>query len=422
MKHSRRFAISPITYHLSLLLLFTLHTSLFTLSAQVQTGADLLFMKHFVLIKGKKVGLITNHTAVLSNGTHLADALKRDPSTDLIALFGPEHGIRGDAPDGLRRQDSIDAKTGIPVYSLYGKVYKPTREMLKNIDVLVFDIQDIGARFYTYISTLSYSMEAAAEAGIPFVVLDRPNPIGGVRVEGFIREDSLRSFVGLHPIPIAYGMTTGELATLFNEEGWLEGGIKADLTVVRLEGWRRSMWYDETGLPWIEPSPNMKFLSTAIVYPGMCLVEGTNVSEGRGTPRPFETIGAPFVNGDTLANELNKAQLPGVLFEAIRFTPEADPRAAPNPKHVGQICGGVSIRVTRRDLFEPVRTGVHLLAVLKKLYPGNFQWRRSGIDRLAGTRSLREGIDAGKDPEAVAREWADRVARFSRLRAKYLLY
>ncbi|MBP9212897.1 MAG: DUF1343 domain-containing protein, partial [Bacteroidetes bacterium] len=236
----------------------------------VKTGADLLFEKHSSRINGKRVGLITNHTALLSNGKHLADALKDDPNVTLTALFGPEHGIRGDAPDGRTIRDTIDVKTGVPVYSLYGKISKPTPEMLKNVDVLIFDIQDVGARFYTFISTMYLCMEAAAEQKIPYIVLDRPNPINGILVEGPVRLDSLKSFVGWGPMPISHGLTVGELATMANSERWLSNGIVADLFVVPMEGWKRSQWYDQTNLRWVSPSPNMVSLNTAIVYPGLC--------------------------------------------------------------------------------------------------------------------------------------------------------
>ena len=413
-------AFSHFTFCSSLFLLFTLCSSLFTVSAQVKTGADLLFSKSSHLIEGKRVGLVTNHTGLLLDGTHLADALHRNRTTRLVALFGPEHGIRGDVDGELR--DTVDEATGVPVYSLYGRAYKPSPAMLRDIDLLLFDIQDIGARFYTYVSTLSYSMEAAAEAGIPFVVLDRPNPVRGTAVDGFVLEDSLGSFVGLHRIPIVHGMTVGELALLFNNEGWLANGVKARLTVVPMEGWKRTMWYDETGLPWIAPSPNMKSLSTAIVYPGMCLVEGTNVSEGRGTSSPFETIGAPFVNGELFARELNGAHLPGVAFEPIRFTPTADRRTAPRPKHSGVVCSGVFVRVVDRESYDPIRAGIFVLSTLRRLYPGDFKWSVPRIDRLAGTRKLREKIDAGVSPEAIMRDADNEIDRFSLLRRKYLLY
>ncbi|MEK7670293.1 MAG: DUF1343 domain-containing protein, partial [Bacteroidota bacterium] len=319
------------------------------LAAQVKTGADLLFEKRFDLIEGKRLGLVTNHSAVLSNGKHLADALFENPKAKLVVLFGPEHGIRGQAPAGKSVRDSIDTKTRIPVYSLYGRINKPTAEMLKNVDVLIFDIQDIGARFYTYESTLSLAMEAAAENRIPFIVLDRPNPITGTRFDGFVLVDSLRSFVGMHRISIMHGMTMGELATMINQEGWLKNGVRANLDVVRMEGWKRDVWFDETQLTWIGPSPNMQSLQTAIVYPGSCLFEGTNFSEGRGTEKPFEYIGSPFVNGKQWADELNSLRLPGITFEPIVFVPQEIQNVVATPKHKGVRCEGVFLHVLDRN-------------------------------------------------------------------------
>jgi len=402
------------------IILFTLHSLPFTLSAvsQVTVGADRLFSHEFHLVAGKRIGLVTNHTADLSNGRHLADSLFAHSGVTLAVLFGPEHGIRGEVPAGGSVGDGRDPATGVKVFSLYGKTYKPTPEMLKGIDLLLFDIQDVGARFYTYISTMSYAMEAAAENGIPFIVLDRPNPITGTRVEGPIREDSLRSFVGLHPIPIVHGMTVGELATMFNEEGWLKGGVKADLYVVKMRGWRREMWYDETGLRWIPPSPNIRTLETAVVYPGTCLIEGTNLSEGRGTEKPFEYIGAPFVDGARWAEELNLRHLPGVTFHPIRFTPDATMPV----KHAGEECGGVFVHVTDSDRYEPIVTGITILASARKLFPGDFQWRPGSIDRLSGVTTLRETIGDGSVIQAIVQKWRDQMQRFLLLRTRHLLY
>ncbi|MEX1138999.1 MAG: DUF1343 domain-containing protein [Bacteroidota bacterium] len=404
------------------IILFTLHLLPFTLSAvsQVTVGADRLFSHEFHLVAGKRLGLVTNHTGLLSNGRHLADSLFARPEVTLAALFGPEHGIRGEVPAGGSVGDGRDSATGVTVFSLYGKTYKPTPEMLKGIDVLLFDIQDVGARFYTYISTMSYAMEAAAENGIPFIVLDRPNPITGIRVEGPIREDLLRSFVGLHPIPIVHGMTVGELATMFNEEGWLKGGVKADLHVVKMEGWKRTMWYDETGLKWIPPSPNIRTLSTAIVYPGTCLIEGTNLSEGRGTDRPFEYVGAPFVDGARWAEELNELGLPGVKFSAITFTPRST--VGSNPKHAGIECNGIVVEVTDREVYEPVKTGVEILSTGKELFARDFRWRESSIDRLAGTPLVRQGIDKRVSGMSIANASVDKLRKFMQNRLLYLLY
>ena len=390
-------------------------------AAQVKVGADLLLEKYFSLVEGKRLGLVTNHSAMLSNGKHLADALFEDKRTNLVVLFGPEHGIRGDAPAGARVQDGTDAKTGLPAYSLYGRINKPTPEMLKDVDVLLFDIQDVGARFYTFESTLSLAMEGAAEAKIPYIVLDRPNPIRGTWVEGFVREDSLKSFVGLNPTPIAHGLTMGELATLINGERWLKNGVVAQLTVVKMEGWKRSMYYDETGLDWVRPSPNIKTPTTAIVYPGTCFFEGTNVAEGRGTDKPFEYIGAPFIDGKKLAEALNQQNLSGVTFEPIEFTPKEIPNVVTNPKYKELKCGGVFVNATDRSKYEPVKTAVFMLAAIKALYPKDFQWRGS-INRLAGTARLRLAIDAGNNAQEICRMWQGEVEQFKKMREKYLLY
>jgi len=392
-------------------------------SGQVKTGADLLFEKYFHLIQGKNVGLVTNHSALLSNGKHLADALHEDKRTNLVFLFGPEHGVRGDAPAGAKIDDAVDQKTGVPAYSLYGKINKPTKEMLKGVDVLLFDLQDVGARFYTFISTLSYAMEAAAEDNIPFIVLDRPNPIRGTWVEGFNREDSLRSFVGLHPITIAHGMTIGELATMYNNEGWLKNGIKANLTVVKMEGWKRTMWYDQTGLKvWAKPSPNLPTLESCVVYPGTCFFEGVNISEGRGTDKPFEIIGAPYIDGTKWAKLLNGYKLSGVVFEPIEFTTRSIAGAVQHPKYEGQQSGGVFLKVTDRDSFEPVKAAVYMLAAAKKLFPDSLKWRERSIDRLSGTPDFRKAIDAAMAPEKIVEMWKGSVEKFKAIRGKHLLY
>ena len=388
---------------------------------QVKTGADLLFEKHFNLIEGKRVGLVTNHSALLSNGKHLADALHEDKRTKLVALFGPEHGVRGDAPAGAQVGNDIDKKTGVPVYSLYGSINKPTDEMLKDVDVLIYDIQDVGVRFYTYISTLSYAMEAAAEHHIPYIVLDRPNPIRGTWVEGFNRDDSLRSFVGLQPIVIVHGMTIGELAKMYNEEGWMKNGIKANLTVVKMEGWKRAMWYDQTGLKWVRPSPNLPTLESAILYPGTCLFEGTNLSEGRGTERPFENIGAPYVDGTKWAKALNDCRLQGVKFKMVEFTPRSIENMAMHPKYEGVKCGGVIPIITDRNSLEPVKVGVYMIATAKKLFADSLKWRRS-INRLSGTPKFAEAIDKGVAPDKIVEMWKGDVEKFRKIRQKYLLY
>ncbi len=265
-------------------------------------------------------------------------------------------------------------------------------------------------------------MEAAAEHNIPFIVLDRPNPIRGVWVEGFLREDSLRSFVGLHPIPVAHGMTIGELATMYNNEGWLKNGVKASLIVMKMEGWKRTMWYDQTGIRWIKPSPNMPTLQSAVVYPGTCFVEGTNLSEGRGTERPFEYIGAPFVDGKKWANVLNALKLNGVKFEPVEFTPRSLQNITTHPKHESMKCGGIFVNVTDRNAYEPVKVGVYVLSTAKKLFADSLKWRERSIDRLSGTPKLRTSIDAGVPPERIVSMWKEDVEKFKKVRAKHLLY
>jgi uncharacterized protein YbbC (DUF1343 family) len=394
----------------------------FSQQSRVKIGAEILIEKHLDLIKGKKIGIVTNHTGILPDGRHIVDVLNEIEGVKIVALFGPEHGIRGEVPDGKSISHGVDTKTGIPVFSLYGEVKKPTEEMLKDIDVLIFDIQDVGARFYTYISTMSYCMEACAEMGKKFIVLDRPNPIRGVYVDGPILEPRFKSFVGLHPIPVAHGMTVGELAKMFNDEGWLENGVKADLTVVKMENYSRRMWFDQTGLPWVKPSPNMMTLKTAIVYTATCFIEGTNVSEGRGTQHPFEWIGAPWIDGEKLAKELNYYKLPGVKFEPISFTPTDIEKVTVDPKYEGEKCGGVYLNVYDREKFEPVKVGVYILYALKKLYPDKFKWRTAGQDRLWGTDKVRLMIDEGKKPDEIIKTWKDDVKKFLSIRQKYLLY
>jgi uncharacterized protein YbbC (DUF1343 family) len=394
----------------------------FSQQSRVKIGAEILIEKHLDLIKGKKIGIVTNHTGILPDGRHIVDVLNEIEGVEIVAFFGPEHGIRGEVPDGKSISHGVDAKTGIPVFSLYGEVKKPTEEMLKDIDVLIFDIQDVGARFYTYISTMSYCMEACAEMGKKFIVLDRPNPIRGVYVDGPILEPRFKSFVGLHPIPVAHGMTVGELAKMFNDEGWLENAVKADLTVVKMENYSRRMWFDQTGLPWVKPSPNMMTLKTAIVYTATCFIEGTNVSEGRGTQHPFEWIGAPWIDGEKLAKELNHYKLPGVKFEPISFTPTDIEKVTVDPKYEGEKCGGVYLNVYDREKFEPVKVGVYILYALKKLYPDKFKWRTAGQDRLWGTDKVRLMIDEGKKPDEIIKTWEDDIKKFLSIRQKYLLY
>jgi uncharacterized protein YbbC (DUF1343 family) len=333
----------------------------------------------------------------------------------VTALFGPEHGIHGAEEDGKRIKNGTEPAYDLPIYSLYGKTLKPTPEMLRDVDILVFDIQDIGARFYTYIYTMSLSMEAAAECGKRFVVLDRPNPINGIQVEGNILKPKFASFVGLYPIAVRHGMTVGELATMFNEQGWLADGAKADLVVVPMKSWHRSDWYDQTGLRFIKPSPNMPNIETATIYPGLCLLEGTNVSEGRGTSMPFRQFGAPWINSQDLACRLNKLNLPGLRFEPASFSPIQS-------KYRGQKCHGVRIVVTNRDLLQTFWSGILLVNEIHRTYPDTFKWKERHFDRLCGTSAIREAITAQLSLKKLRDSWQTDLNSFLRIRDKYLIY
>ncbi|WP_066387940.1 exo-beta-N-acetylmuramidase NamZ family protein [Neobacillus mesonae] len=387
-------------------------------SKKFRLGVEVLLQDKLDLIKGKRVGLITNPTGVDQDLNSIVDLLYNNPNVELTALYGPEHGVRGDAQAGQYVEKYIDEKTGIPVYSLYGATKKPTPEMLSDVDVLLFDIQDVGTRYYTYIYTMALAMEAAKENNIPFIVLDRPNPISGTKVEGPVLEDKYSSFVGEYPIPVRHGMTVGELAKLFNKEF----AIGADLTVVKMDGWKRNMYYDDTPLQFVLPSPNMPTLDTALVYPGAALIEGVaNVSEGRGTTKPFELIGAPFINSTDLAAKLNSYHLPGVKFRAASFTPTFS-------KNVNQLSHGIQIHVTNRDAYKPFETGLYIVKTIHDMYPNDFQFRArnsagvSFFDQLVGNGSIRDGIETGKSIEEMKKEWQPGLKKFMETRDKYLLY
>ena len=377
-------------------------------------GIDVLLEQRLDLLRGKRVALVTNATGVDRQLRSDIDRLAAHPDVALVALFGPEHGVRGDVQAGDKVASSRDPGTGLPVHSLYGEHREPTAAMLAGIDVIVFDIQDVGTRFYTYPYTLAGVMRAAKRAGIPVVVADRPDPLGGLRVEGPVLDPSLASFVGLVPIPLRHGMTLGELALLFNTEF----GISADLHVVAMEGWRRGEEPLREALPWVPPSPNMPTLDTALVYPGLGLLEGTNVSEGRGTTRPFEMVGAPWVDARALADRLNALRLPGARFRAAWFTPSFS-------KHAGQACGGVQVHITDRAAFRPVRTGIAVLKALHEQHPKRFAFLSGDppfFDRLSGVPWLREAILRGDAIEAIEARWTPELRQFETLRQRYLLY
>ncbi len=381
-------------------------------SRQVLAGIDVFLSQRQDLLRGKRCGLITNTSAVTRDGVLTMDALFADETINLTALFAPEHGLREEYQTS-RVGDGFDSEKKVPIYSLYGESLKPTKEQLRRIDMLIFDIQDVGVRFFTYISTLCLAMEAAAASNVEFVVLDRPNPLGGLVVEGPVLANEFRSFVGCHPIPTRHGMTIGELALLFNDR-FLPTPVK--LHVVQMSSWTRDMWFDDTELPWRKPSPGIYTLDTAIAYGATCFFEGTNLSEGRGTDTPFQIVGAPWGNGELLAESLNSLALPGVEFEPTEFTPKGS-------KHKGRKCKGVSLRVTDRDKYRCVLTGVAMLYAIHQLWPSKFRWTGGNfIDLLAGTDELRKLVNAGAEPrEIIARRQAA-TDEFQRIRRRYLLY
>ena len=370
----------------------------------VKTGLDLLLERGHPALAGLRCGLIANHTSIdreLQSGIDLLHASDR---IELVALFGPEHGVRGDAQAGAQVLNAADPRTGLPVYSLYGDTERPTPEMLAGLDALLFDIQDLGVRYGTYLSTMVEAMQAAAENGVRFAVLDRPNPIDGIAIEGPLVEDGYASFVGAHPVPIRHGMTLGELARLVaSERGWPEP------VVVPMEGWTRGMWFDQTGLPWVQVSPNLPTLDSLTVYAGSCLFEGTNLSEGRGTTRPFEYVGAPWIDSFTFAGRMARAGLDGYAFRPTSFTPTFS-------KHAGSVCGGLQIYVMDREAAQPVALGAELIRIAQESSGDAFEWRLNEagapfIDLLYGSDRLRLGEPLFSDPTA-----------FSERRAPFLLY
>ncbi|WP_433364273.1 exo-beta-N-acetylmuramidase NamZ family protein [Actinoplanes sp. CA-142083] len=386
--------------------------------ARVRTGVERLIASRYAILRGERAGVITNPTGILPDLRHEVDVMHADPAVDLAAVFGPEHGFRGTAQAGGSQGFYDDPRTGLPVYDTYGKSGRALADVFtaSGVGTVLFDIQDVGARFYTYIWTLYDSMVAAAMAGKRMVVLDRPNAISGRRASGPVLHPEYGTFVGRKPIAQAHGMTAGELARLFNAE-WVpaDAGRPAALTVVRLEGWSRDMYYEDTGLPWVPPSPNMPTVDTAVVYPGTCLFEGTQASEGRGSTRPFELIGAPY--GDwRWADALTALRLPGAAFRESYFTPTFS-------KFAGQTVGGVQVVVTDRHAFDPIRTAIAMLVTLKRLYPAGFAWRPDNwIDTLTGSAQVRTSIDLGLDHDAVAAGWQGELAAFAALRARHLIY
>jgi uncharacterized protein YbbC (DUF1343 family) len=379
-----------------------------TASKPVSCGIDVLVEQKFATLQERKVGLVTNHTGLARSGESTIDVLFHAPGVKLVKLFSPEHGIRGlldisNVPSGK------DEKTGLPIVSLYGKSRKPAGEDLEGIDTLIFDIQDIGARFYTYISTLGLVLEAAREHGKRVIVLDRPNPIGGLAVAGPLRDDDLESFIAFHRLPVRHGMTVGEMALLFNTER----KIGADLEVVKCQGWARDAFYDRTGLLWINPSPNMRSLTEALLYSGVGLLEATNLATGRGTDTPFERVGAPWIDPLLFATALNESGLEGVRFLPVYFRPS-------ERQYAGQRCGGVLITLTDWKTFEPVRLGITMAAVLRERYRN--EWKPEGLLKLLTNRSTYQQVLDGVSVERIVASWAKDLAEFHRVRSRYLLY
>ena len=385
----------------------------------VRLGSDLLFSSS--RLSGARIGVVCNHASVDRGFVHVLDRIATAPGVTLAAIFGPQHGFRSDVQDNMVETPHIDDPgRRVPIYSLYSETREPTAEMLRGLDALVIDLQDIGARIYTYIYTMANCLRAARRHGVPVLVCDRPNPIDGTDIEGSALVPGYESFVGQFPIPMRHSMTIGELARLFNEHF----GIGASLEVVKMEGWTRDMYADATGLPWVMPSPNMPTLDTAIVYPGTVLFEGIMLSEGRGTTRPFELVGAPWIEAESFARQMNALKLPGAYFRPAVFEPTFQ-------KHAKNACGGCQIHVTDRAAFRPVLTGVALIATFHRANPSRFAWRqppyeyehdKMPIDILAGSDTLRRQIETGVPAAEIASGWQEDEATFRRLRERYLIY
>ena len=387
----------------------------------VKLGLETLLEAEPGPLRGARVGLICNQASVNHKLRHAADLLYEHPGVDLRALFGPQHGIRGDVQDNMiETGHTVDRETGLSIHSLYSETREPTEAMLNDLDVLVFDMQDVGCRIYTFAYTMANCMVGARKFGKKVIICDRPNPINGVDVSGNVLEPEHASFVGQFPIPTRHGMTLGELARMFNK--YFE--LNCELEIVKMEGWERSYWQDQTDAPWVMPSPNMPTLDSATVFPGTVHFEGTQLSEGRGTTRPFELVGAPYVNPEEYARSLNDLGLPGVFFRSCIFRPTFQ-------KHAGTSCGGVQIHVTDRYAFEPVITGLALVKIAYGLYTAEFRWKeppyeyvydRNPFDVIAGTSSIREAIECGRSLEAMQDGWKDKLDDFRQLRQAYLLY
>ncbi len=396
-------------------------------SPSIRTGAEVLAADAFDTLSGQRVGVIANHTSRIDT-SHVIDRLSAASNVKLGAIFAPEHGFRGTAGAGETIEDDRDPRTGTPVYSLYGDTRRPTPKMMKGLDALVFDVQDVGARFYTYVTTMGLAMQSAAEANLRFVVLDRPNPLGGTLTSGFVLEPAHASFVGRYPIPITYGMTVGELARYIQQEGLLPGVESVDLTVVAMEHWERDMQWPDTGLDWTPPSPNLPTWETALLYPGMCFFEGVRVSEGRGTEQPFLQIGAPWSPDAArqVVDTLRTSDLSGIEVDTTAFTPQSMPQAAPSPRFEGQQVYGFEIDVTDREAVDPLRVGMHALHTMyhraRARGDTNFVSRPDHLTRLAGTDQLLSLLRAGVSPDSIVASWREDITAFREARSTALLY
>lgn len=382
---------------------------------EVMTGLDVLLRDGHPVLNGARIGLVTNHTAVTRDLVSIVDAMHNDDRFELVRLFAPEHGVRGAAQAGDHVADEVDAVTGLPVVSLYGANRTPSTEQLDGMNAVVFDIQDAGARHYTYISTMVNVMQACAPLNLPVFVLDRPNPITGLHPEGKVLEADFTSFVGIHPMPTRHGLTMGELALMIASELGLP-----QPTVIICEDWRRDMWWDDTDLPFVYPSPNLPTLNSLLVYTTTCILEATTLSEGRGTTLPFEVIGAPWVDGNALAQELNARELPGVTFRATGFTPSFS-------KHQDELCGGVQLHIVDRDAFRPVSTGVHIVHALQHLPNSQFSWQAGSAlgmshGRLYGSTELREMLESGATAQEIIATWQPELDEFNERARAFHLY
>jgi uncharacterized protein YbbC (DUF1343 family) len=398
---------SPFWFFLSVFISVHLWIQVPACAAQTLTGIDVLEAEKFAPLVGKRVGLITNQTGIDRNRQSTIDLLAHAPGVKLVALFSPEHGIRGTLDE--RVSSTTDEATGLPIYSLYGETERPTDAMLAGVDALVFDIQDAGVRFYTYITTMGYAMEAAAAHHIAFYVLDRPDPLGGERIEGPMLDRDRTNFVGYFPMPVRMAMTLGEMAKMFN----VGKKIGCDLHVIRMQNWRRQMYFSDTGLPWVNPSPNLRSPEAGILYPGLEILQAGGVSVGRGTMRPFELLGAPWIHGEELAAYLNSRGIPGVQFEPETFMPDSDP-------YKGELCQGIKIVVTDRNALAPMRMGLEIALAFGKLYPGKFETAKTIF--LLGNAATVKQLAGGGDPALIVASWKKDIEGFRAIRAKYLVY